>query len=406
MSNRKNSNPLVMRSVFIGNTAVNGGGGMHNYVGRAVSTGNPIITDCLFVGNEAASGGGMRNNDPSPVITNTTIAFNIGSGIFSRNGSVPVLVNSIVWGNTEGSFSGKDSPIVSYSDVEGGFPGVGNLNAVPLFVNPAGADGDPATLDDNNYHLTASSPAVDAGSNDASGPESIDLDGNPRIEGGTVDMGAYEFVASCIAGVDCDDGNLCTTDTCADGSCLHTALSCDDGNACTIGSCDPLIGICLFDFDDCDDGDACTVDSCDSVFGCSHDAVVCELGEVCFAGSCTPLVCDDDGVCESGEDCDNCPNDCIAGDGPVCGNGICEAGAGEDCLSCALDCNGRQKGKPSSRFCCGDGAGTGPLSCGDNRCSSGGWFCSDAPVAPFCCGDGSCDGLEDPLICSLDCGAP
>ena len=97
-----------------------------------------------------------------------------------------------------------------------------------------------------------------------------------------------------------------------------------------------------------------------------------------------PLVCDGDGICDPGEDCDNCPSDCITGGGAVCGNGICEAGDGEDCLSCALDCNGVQRGKLSLRFCCGDGDGTGPVSCGDNRCTSGGLTCTDVPTPLFC----------------------
>ena len=403
MDNRKNSNALVLRSVFLGNTAASGGGGMHNYVGNVTATGNPIITNCLFVGNDSPTGGGMRNNDPSPVITNTTIAFNLGSGISSRNGSAPVLVNSIVFGNTGGSFSGKDAPIVTYSDVEGGFPGVGNIDADPLFADPAGADGDPATLDDNDYHLTANSPAIDAGSNDAPELPFTDLDGNSRIAGGAVDMGAYEFAASCADDADCDDGDLCTTDACVDGTCLHTVLSCDDRDACTIDFCDSAIGVCVNDLDDCDDGDPCTVDSCDPAVGCSNDPVVCAPGEVCDAGSCTPVVCDGDSLCEAGEDCNNCPSDCIAGSGPQCGNGICEAGDGEDCLSCPADCNGTQRGKPTLRFCCGDGDGTGAVSCTDNRCTSGGWSCTDLPASPFCCGDGACEGAEDPSSCGLDC---
>jgi len=406
MDNRKNSNPLVLNSMFIGNTAASGGGGMHNYVGQASATDNPIIINCLFVGNEAPVGGGMRNNDPSPIVTDTTIAFNVGSGIASRNGSSPVLANSIVWGNAGGSVSVQDPPIVSYSDVEGGFPGVGNIDLDPLFVDPAGADGNPATLDDNDYHLTESSPAIDVGSNDAPGLPPTDLDGNPRIAAGTVDMGAFEFVTTCALDADCDDDDLCTTDTCVDGSCLHDSLLCDDGDACTLDSCDPLIGACVSDPDGCDDGDLCTVDSCDATLGCAHDPVLCAPGETCAAGICTPLLCDGDGLCEAGENCDNCPSDCIAGSGPLCGNEICEAGDGEDCVSCPQDCRGRQSGKPSNRYCCGDGDGEGPLLCSDSTCTSGGWSCSDLPAVASCCGDLACEGSENSLNCEVDCGPP
>jgi hypothetical protein len=118
-------------------------------------------------------------------------------------------------------------------------------------------------------------------------------------------------------------------------------------------------------------------------------------------------VCDNDGICELGEDCSNCPNDCVSGTSPgaVCGNGVCEAGDGEDCLSCPADCNGKQKGKPANRFCCGDGDGVRPLPCSDSACSTGGWSCTDLPVPPggFCCGDLSCDAGESCSNCALDC---
>ena len=124
--------------------------------------------------------------------------------------------------------------------------------------------------------------------------------------------------------------------------------------------------------------------------------------------SCTDCaVCDNDGVCELGEDCNGCPGDCPGGStsGAVCGNGICEAGDGEDCVSCSQDCNGRQGGKPSNRFCCGDGDGTNPLPCSDPTCTSSGFSCTDTPVVPgtFCCGDLSCDSGESCSTCALDC---
>ena len=118
--------------------------------------------------------------------------------------------------------------------------------------------------------------------------------------------------------------------------------------------------------------------------------------------------CDNDGVCEAGEDCLTCAGDCPSGTSPgaSCGNGICEAGNGEDCLSCAADCAGQQNGKPSNRFCCGDGStGTGAVDCSDSRCTSGGFACTNVPVSPgsFCCGDLMCDSGESCANCSLDC---
>jgi subtilisin family serine protease len=169
-----------------------------------------------------------------------------------------------------------------------------------------------------------------------------------------------------------------------------------------------LITPCSVD-EDCDDGSFCngveTCDSGDCVPGTDPcpDETCDEDGDVCVT-----LVCDSDGICESGEDCINCPGDCISGGGAggICGNGVCEPEDGEDCLSCAADCAGKQVGAAKRQYCCGDGAGANPVNCDDPRCTSEGLTCSDAPSNPYCCGDLSCEGNEDSFNCELDCGQP
>ncbi len=143
------------------------------------------------------------------------------------------------------------------------------------------------------------------------------------------------------------------------------------GSTCTDGvdnDCDGLW--------DCDDAD------------CSGDA------------ACLGSLCNNDGVCDPGEDCGNCATDCHPVPGASCGNGVCEAGNGEDCITCAADCNGKLGGKPERRFCCGDVA----TACGDARCADATFACTMEPVAPSCCGDGVCEGNETPCSCAADCG--
>jgi len=114
-----------------------------------------------------------------------------------------------------------------------------------------------------------------------------------------------------------------------------------------------------------------------------------------------PLACDDDGICEPAENCDNCPGDCA--DVPTisfCGDGVCNPAGGENCSSCGQDCNG-QGGSPDVRFCCGDGGGQNPVDCSDPRCTTGGFVCN----AP-CCGDGVCNLGETRCTCAPDCGPP
>ena len=117
--------------------------------------------------------------------------------------------------------------------------------------------------------------------------------------------------------------------------------------------------------------------------------------------------CDFDLVCELGEDCNGCPTDCPGGttSGASCGNGVCETADGENCVNCSADCNGTQGGRPSNRFCCGDGGGTNPVDCSDARCTTGGFSCTNQPANPgsFCCGDLVCDSGESCATCALDC---
>jgi hypothetical protein len=302
----------------------------------------------------------MRNHDPHPVITSCTFAGNTGGAINNDNGSIPTVVNSILWENPGGSINGSST--VSFSNVQGGHAGTGNLDADPLFLDVA----------NGNYRLAPGSPLLDAGDNAAPHLPATDLDGNSRISNGFVDIGAYEDV-SCSSSATCDDSDLCTEDVCSEGMCTSESL-------------------------------------------------VCPPGSTCVAGTCDPVSCDGDGVCELGEDCIECPGDCPGASGAVCGNGICEAGS-EDCASCAQDCNGRLNGKPSNRFCCGgalgcgnarcfqDGfdctEGAGPATCcGDGLCQGNelGSGC-EVDCGPDPCGDGSCDVDEDECSCSQDCGA-
>ncbi|MCH8007162.1 MAG: right-handed parallel beta-helix repeat-containing protein, partial [Planctomycetes bacterium] len=198
------SSPTVTNCIFSGNTAANGGG-MYN------SASSPTVTNCTFSGNSAVSlfffgfGGGMYNVDSSPTVTNCTFTGNSvgccsgsGGAMFNVNSS-PTVTNCILWGNSPNEIADAEPAAkVRYSDVQGGWPGIGNIDADPLFVDPL----------NGNYRLSRDSPCIDAADNTAV-PFNVttDLDGNPRFVddlgtpdtgNGTppiVDMGAYEFQA-------------------------------------------------------------------------------------------------------------------------------------------------------------------------------------------------------------------
>ncbi|UCH82232.1 MAG: multicopper oxidase domain-containing protein [Nitrospiraceae bacterium] len=126
-----------------------------------------------------------------------------------------------------------------------------------------------------------------------------------------------------------------------------------------------------------------------------------------------PANADIDGICSANEDCVSNPTDCAKVSGALCGNGLCEEGDGENCVTCPEDCAGKQKGSASKQFCCGfdDGQVTNPISCGvdanDNRCidSSMNLYCRVAQRLEACCGDRLCEGQETAANCAVDCAA-
>ncbi len=192
----ENGDPTFVSCIFDGNSGVLGGG-------MSILDSSPVLMNCLFFGNSATGGGGaLRIVRASPFVTNCTFVGNTtfgsnGGGIHSLAGG-PVVTNSILWGNTGGAFGGSGVPLVSFSDVEGGFVGTGNINADPMFVNQAKGD----------LRLTLGSPCINTGSNDLLPADTgdldrdgdtaevlpLDLDARDRIGNNIVDMGAYEFV--------------------------------------------------------------------------------------------------------------------------------------------------------------------------------------------------------------------
>ena len=59
---------------------------------------------------------------------------------------------------------------------------------------PGNIDADPGFVDPGDYHLPIGSACIDAGDPDyIAGPAETDIDGNQRVFGGRIDMGADEF---------------------------------------------------------------------------------------------------------------------------------------------------------------------------------------------------------------------
>jgi hypothetical protein len=178
--------PRIYNCIFSGNIANNGGGGMHN------SSSSPKISNSIFSGNKADFGGGMNNDNSSPLISNSTFSGNFSTqfgGGMHNTFSSPTITNSIFYGNSLESLNNVNA---SFSIIQGGYAGIGNLDIDPLFVNAPSYTTAPFT--GGNYRLQPCSPAINVGNNTLIASEIItDIEGNPRIYESTVDMGAYEF---------------------------------------------------------------------------------------------------------------------------------------------------------------------------------------------------------------------
>lgn len=166
----------IYSSVISSNTAYLGGGTMECQ-----------LENCVVVDNRATSWGGGAY---SGTLNNCTVVANFAQTNGGGSASA-VLKNCVVYFNTAW-FSWTPSQNDSFSAMTNccTFPlpsGSGNITNNPLFVD----------LETRNLHLQPLSPCIDAGANSFV-TETVDLNGNPRIRGSAVDMGAYEFQACSL----------------------------------------------------------------------------------------------------------------------------------------------------------------------------------------------------------------
>ncbi len=149
------------------------------------------------IGGGIIAGGGLFLNDSDLTLSNSIITGNTatsgnGSALYSEKNCLPVVTNSIFWANTGSPIHDLDgsTTTVGYSTIQGGWPGSGNLDSDPQFLDASG----------QNFRLHPDSACIDAGTNPAVPVQvDTDLDGNPRFAARhcdsifDVDMGCFEF---------------------------------------------------------------------------------------------------------------------------------------------------------------------------------------------------------------------
>ncbi len=205
------SDPTIINCTISGNSAEYDGGGI-----SCEKYSNPTIINCIITGNSAGiAGGGISCERGSNLtIANCTLAEN-----YAANGnalacdfykqqypSILQLTNCILWDGGNEIWNNDNSTIdITYSNVQTGWPGTGNIDVDPCFVSPGcwADSNDPNIIVEPNapnaiwiegdYHLYPFSLCINAGDpNYIVTPGETNLDGSPRIIAGRIDMGAYE----------------------------------------------------------------------------------------------------------------------------------------------------------------------------------------------------------------------
>ncbi|MCP4708028.1 MAG: hypothetical protein GY869_05350, partial [Planctomycetes bacterium] len=157
----ESSAPTIKKCFISENKSSNKGGGIYGWLNSS-----PRMENCIISANNTLDkGGGMRFTfGGSPIINKCTVVSNtaaLGGGINCQSGSNAKLFNSIFWDNSEEeiSFSGAEVSVM-YSNVRGGFTGLGNINIDPLFIRSGYWDPNdtPANQNDDfwvagDYHL-------------------------------------------------------------------------------------------------------------------------------------------------------------------------------------------------------------------------------------------------------------
>lgn len=213
------------------------------------------IDACTIVSNTAVAGAGLYTSLGSPTITNSRLTGNStlggfgGGGIFVASGGIHAsgctladnaapflagadlhlftndpgvqIVNCVLWSPPFAVADASHVASLSASIVGGGNFAADVQLSDPHFVDADGADNDPTTQDDNDYHLAPGSPGIDAGDSPAHAAltaSTLDLDGSPRfvddpatpdtgvpLASGVIDIGAYEFAVGACSVADLAD---------------------------------------------------------------------------------------------------------------------------------------------------------------------------------------------------------
>ncbi|MEM6320918.1 MAG: HYR domain-containing protein [Bacteroidota bacterium] len=392
VSNDGSMNPVMANCTFVGNTSRNGGATYSRVAfGGEIDV---VVANCVFYSNNANVGGAIYQNETGVgSVVNTKVSNTIFEAstagfnpIFHLTGSPTVTVNNSILDAS----SCSAIVIEGENGLEATCTGGNIFNQSPQFIDAA----------NGNFRVLNTSPAIDAGNN-ADVPASVttDADGNPRIAGGTVDIGLYEQVNTSS---DNDgDGIADVADNCpfipnptqadADSDGAGTACDCDDSIA-TGASC--ATGCSTFYFDNDEDGfgnPAVSVTTCvapngyvanNQDFNDNDDTLYPNAPELCDGKDNNNNGQTDEGTDDDGDGVCNEDDVCPGGDDTVDlnNNGTPDACESAITISCPTDITVSAAAGQSSATATWD-APTATTDC--NGGGGNGGSCNGDPIAGF-----------------------
>jgi len=206
--------PVIEHNVFTGNTTS---------AGTAISCAegsDAVITNNVFTEEIATNSGSVVHcSASSPLVANNLFKSNSGGAIHMRQGGAPRIINNTFVYNASAIHLRMEMPVVITNNLiafnQAGISFWTAVETIPFTVrnncvygsaisnylnipDPTGTDGnisvDPklASRLHSNWHIQPDSPCRDAGDGAAAAGGWADMDGEPRVQDGSVDIGADE----------------------------------------------------------------------------------------------------------------------------------------------------------------------------------------------------------------------
>ena len=161
-----NASPVMNNIEIVNNSALHGGG-IFVFDSSQIIMNNSLIAQNFAITNypnypiyPTEGYGGIEASGATIILNGCTISNNQGGGMFLKNGSQVTMINSIYWWNesimlSEGSDQGENMLSVSFSNIQYGWEGEGNIDLNPLFCSAESGD----------YRLAENSPCIGSGEN-------------------------------------------------------------------------------------------------------------------------------------------------------------------------------------------------------------------------------------------------